>query len=48
MHGDTEVLLWPQLHWEIDDHFMLQVGAGADFRADETDASFVFRFIYSR
>lgn len=46
--GHTETLLWPQLHWEINDYFMLQLGAGAEFRAGETDTTFAFRFIYSR
>jgi len=34
--GASQILLMPQIHWEITDHWMLQAGAGALFTRDYT------------
>lgn len=43
--GNTEVLVMPQLHYEIDRYWMIQVGVGARFTTDFTLPEVGFRLI---
>ena len=43
--GNTELLVMPQLHYEVDRHWMIQVGAGARFTTGFTLPEAGFRII---
>ena len=44
---DTEVLLAPQFHYEINDVLEIQLTAGAEYHDSDWDAFAGFRFIYA-
>lgn len=46
--GDSTLLVMPQAHVEVTDHFMIQAGAGAFFTEDDTDPQAAVRIIYTR
>lgn len=48
LDGDSELLVMPQLHYELGDDLEIQLGAGAEFTSDDTDFTAGFRFIYAR
>jgi hypothetical protein len=43
--GNTEVLFMPQLHYEVDRHWMIQAGVGARFTTGLTLPQIGFRLI---
>jgi len=45
--GDTEVLVMPQVHYEITDHFMAQAGVGVRFVPEEALPEAGARLIYT-
>jgi hypothetical protein len=45
LNGNTEVLVMPQLHYEIDRHWMIQLGVGARFTTGVTLPEAGFRLI---
>ena len=47
LDDDSELLVMPQLHFELSDYLEIQLGAGAEFTADDTEFSAGFRFIYT-
>jgi len=47
LKGESEMLLMPQVHCELEDHWMLQFGAGCSFTKDYTLPESAFRLIYS-
>lgn len=45
--GGSELLLMPQVHWEVAEHFMIQAGLGGLLTRDETDPTASLRVIYT-
>jgi len=47
LSGGASLLVMPQLHWEIDDHWMLQSGVGVNFTKDYSLPEAAIRLIRS-
>jgi len=47
LDDDWELLVFPQLHYEIGEFLEIQFGAGAEIDDDDTDFTAGFRFIYA-
>ena len=47
LDDESELLVMPQVHWEITDRFMIQAGASAEFDSVEADGVAALRVIYS-
>jgi hypothetical protein len=43
----SELLLMPQVHWEVTDHFMIQGGLGVVRTSEESDGTAALRVIYT-
>ncbi len=48
LDDDSELLVMPQLHYELSEYLEIQLGAGAEFTADDAEFSAGFQFIYAR
>jgi len=44
---ESDLLVMPQVHYEITNHFEIQGGIGAHFHDGESDGTAAVRFIYS-
>ena len=47
MSGNASLLVMPQMHWELTDHLLLQLGAGGQFTADGSRGMGGFRLMRS-
>lgn len=48
LDDDSELLVMPQLHYELSEYLEIQLGAGAEFAVHDKEFSAGFRFIYAR
>ena len=48
LDGEWDVLVMPQLHYELTDHVEIQTGIGVELTRSHADPSAALRLIYSR